>query len=147
RLGGARRPQRARLCVRGARRLGSRGTRGGAVRRNAEAIEEGVAIALAAARLQLKNRILVDTIVAGEDFALEAFATDAREVLVALADEQDDAASAMTTARVKAWGRHSDPHGTHDYRDRDVRNLRRRAKQYVGVAKRLRALAESDDDV
>ncbi|GGD46141.1 hypothetical protein GCM10010915_29280 [Microbacterium faecale] len=117
------------------------------MRRNAEAIEEGVAIALAAARLQLKNRILVDTIVAGEDFALEAFGVDAREVLIALADEQDGAASAMTTARVKAWGRHSDPHGTHDYRDRDVRNLRRRAKQYAGVAKRLRALAESDDDV
>lgn len=117
------------------------------MRRNAEAIEEGVAIALAAARLQVKNRILVDTIVDGDDFAPEVFGGDAREALMALAVEQDEAASAMSMLRVKAWGRHSDPHGTHDYRDRDVRNLRRRAKQYAGVAKRLRLLAESDDDV
>lgn len=117
------------------------------MRRNAEAIEEGVAIALAAARLRVKNRILVDTIVDGDDFAPEVFGGDAREVLLALADEQDAAASSMSMARVKAWGRHSDPHGTHDYRDRDVRNLRRRAKQYAGVAKQLRLLAESDDDV
>ncbi|WP_231916163.1 asparagine synthase [Microbacterium karelineae] len=106
-----------------------------------------MAIALAAARLQVKNRILVDTIVDGDDFAPEVFGGDAREALLNLADEQDEAASAMSMLRVKAWGRHSDPHGTHDYRDRDVRNLRRRAKQYTGVAKRLRLLAESDDDV
>ncbi|WP_111467174.1 asparagine synthase [Microbacterium suaedae] len=117
------------------------------MRRNAEAIEEGVAIALAAARLQVKNRILVDTIVDGDDFAPEVFGGDAREALMGLAAEQDEAASAMSMLRVKAWGRHSDPHGTHDYRDRDVRNLRRRAKQYAGVAKRLRLLAESEDDV
>ncbi|HLS93779.1 MAG TPA: asparagine synthase [Microbacterium sp.] len=117
------------------------------MRRNAEAIEEGVAIALAAARLQVKNRILVDTIADDDDFAPEVFGGDAREALLALADEQDQAASNMSMLRVKAWGRHSDPHGTHDYRDRDVRNLRRRAKQYAAVAKRLRLLAESDDDV
>lgn len=117
------------------------------MRRNAEAIEEGVAIALAAARLQVKNRILVDTIAEGDDFAVEVFGGDVREALLALADEQDAAAASMSMARVKAFGRHSDPHGTHDYRDRDVRNLRRRAKQYAGVAKKLRVLAESDADV
>lgn len=115
--------------------------------RNSDAVEEGVAIALAAVRLQVKNRILVDTIADGDDFAAEVFGGDAREALLALAQEQDDAASAMSKLRLKAWGRHSDPHGTHDYRDRDVRNLRRRAKQYAGVAKKLRQLAESDDDV
>ncbi|NHI16286.1 asparagine synthase [Microbacterium excoecariae] len=117
------------------------------MRRNAEAIEEGVAIALAAARLQVKNRILVDTIADGDDFAPEVFGGDAREALLGLAAEQDEAAASMSKLRLKAWGRHSDPHGTHDYRDRDVRNLRRRAKQYAGVAKRLRLLAESDDEV
>ncbi|WP_221586235.1 asparagine synthase [Microbacterium sp. G2-8] len=117
------------------------------MRRNAEAIEEGVAIALAAARLEVKNRILVETIADGDDFAPEVVGGDAREALLRLAAEQDDAAAAMSKLRLKAWGRHSDPHGTHDYRDRDVRNLRRRAKQYSGVAKKLRALAESDDAV
>ncbi|MCR2317529.1 hypothetical protein NSR99_23335, partial [Salmonella enterica] len=37
---------------------------------------------------------------------------------------------------------HSDPVGTHDYRDRDVRNLRRRAKQSLGVAQRLREMMD-----
>ena len=117
------------------------------MRRNADAVEEGVSIALAAVRLQVKNRILVDTIVDGDDFAHEVFGGDAREALLALAKEQDEAAAAMSKARAKAWGKHSDPHGTHDYRDRDVRNLRRRAKQYAGVAKKLRVIAEDDDQV
>lgn len=117
------------------------------MRRNADAVEEGVSIALAAVRLQVKNRILVDTIVDGDDFAREVFGGDAREALLALAAEQDEAAAAMSKARAKAWGKHSDPHGTHDYRDRDVRNLRRRAKQYSGVAKKLRVIAEDDEQV
>lgn len=115
--------------------------------RNADAVDEGVSIALAAVRLQVKNRILVDTIVDGDDFAREVFGGDAREALLALADEQDEAAAAMSKARAKAWGKHSDPHGTHDYRDRDVRNLRRRAKQYAGVAKKLRAIVANDDQI
>jgi len=117
------------------------------VRRNADAVEEGVSIALAAVRLQVKNRILVDTIVDGDDFAREVFGGDAREALLALAREQDEAAATMSKARAKAWGKHSDPHGTHDYRDRDVRNLRRRAKQYAGVAKKLRVIAEDDEQI
>ncbi|WP_261165370.1 asparagine synthase [Microbacterium sp. Marseille-Q6965] len=106
--------------------------------RNADAIAEGVAIALAAARLQVKNRILVSTISLGENFDPDHFAPVAREALSQLADEQEQVSESMTAARKRAWGRHSQPHGTHDYRDRDVRNLRRRAKQAAGVAKRLR---------
>ena len=44
--------------------------------------------------------------------------------------------------RKKAFGKFSDPDGTHDYRDRDMRNLRRRHKQYRGVSKALRRMAE-----
>ncbi|WP_036320034.1 hypothetical protein [Microbacterium indicum] len=117
------------------------------MKRNASAIEDGVAIALAAVRLQVKNRILVDTIAADDDFSPEVFSGDAREALVQLATEQENAAEAVGKLRAKAWGRHSDPHGTHDYRDRDVRNLRRRSKQYAGVAKRLREIAASDERV
>ena len=47
--------------------------------------------------------------------------------------------------RKRAHGRHSDPHGTHDYRDRDVRNLKRRAKQSAAVAERLREMAEDPE--
>ncbi|WP_345751365.1 asparagine synthase [Microbacterium rhizophilus] len=115
--------------------------------RNAEATEEGVAIALAAARLSVKNAILVGTISLGESFDPQHFVGTARATLIALADEQDAAADAMSRARKAAWGRHTQPHGTHDYRDRDVRNLRRRAKLYAGVAKALRAKAEDGNQL
>lgn len=113
--------------------------------RNADAIDEGVAIALAAARLSVKNTILVSTISLGESFDPQHFVGTARAALISLADEQEGAAAAVSRARKAAWGRHTEPHGTHDYRDRDVRNLRRRAKQYSGVAKALRAKAEDEE--
>ncbi|MGF3056105.1 asparagine synthase [Microbacterium sp. YY-01] len=115
--------------------------------RNADAIKEGVAIATSAARLVVKNQILVNTIAQGGTFDNERYAADARAALFALAEEQDDAAELTRQLRKRAHGRHSDPIGTHDYRDRDVRNLRRRAKQYSGVAQRLRALTENHEAV
>lgn len=113
--------------------------------RTADAIAEGVAIATAAARLSVKNHILVGTIAQGGVFDAEKYVGDAREALLAMAKEAEDAAELVTRLRKRARGRHSDPAGTHDYRDRDVRNLRRRAKQSVGVATRLKAMAEDRD--
>ena len=112
--------------------------------RNADAIEEGLSIASAAARLTVRNRILVDTIANDEPFDPERFALFARGVLLSLASEQQAAAERAKRQRKKAWGRFSDPDGTHDYRDRDVRNLRRRARQYEGVSQRLRHRAADD---
>jgi hypothetical protein len=66
----------------------------------------------------------------------------ARETLIALADEQDEAAALVKRQRKKAWGKFTDPDGTHDYRDRDTRNLRRRQRQYEGVAQSLRRMAD-----
>ncbi|REC98802.1 hypothetical protein DEU35_1915 [Microbacterium sp. AG157] len=115
--------------------------------RTKEAIAEGLSIATAAARLAVRNRILVDTIARGGQFDGEVFAEFARETLRSLADEQDQAAERVTHQRKRAWGRFSDSSGTHDYRDRDTRNLRRRAKQSRGVAKELRALADDPERV
>ncbi|MDZ8171686.1 asparagine synthase [Microbacterium xanthum] len=112
--------------------------------RNADAIAEGVSIAAAAARLTVRNRILVDTIARNEPFDPERVAPLARETLLALAAEQEAAAELTRKLRKKAWGKYSDPGSTHDYRDRDTRNLRRRQRQYTGVAKVLR---ERADDV
>jgi len=117
------------------------------VGRTKEAIAEGLSIATAAARLAVRNRILVDTIARGGHFDGEVFAELARETLRSLADEQDQAAERVTHQRKRAWGRFSDSSGTHDYRDRDTRNLRRRAKQSRGVAKELRALADDPERV
>lgn len=110
--------------------------------RTADAVAEGVAIATAAARLAVKNHILVGTIAEGGVFDIDKYIADAREALGAMASEAEDAAANVTTLRKRARGRHSDPHGTHDYRDRDVRNLRRRAKQSTGVGARLREIMQ-----
>jgi hypothetical protein len=110
--------------------------------KTADAIAEGVSIASAAARLALRNRILVETIAKDEPFDVTRFSPYAREILVSLADEQDEAAQLARRQRKKAWGKFTDPDGTHDYRDRDTRNLRKRHRQYVGVAKELRRMAE-----
>lgn len=113
--------------------------------RTADAIAEGVAIATAAARLAVKNHILVGTIAEDGVFDTDRYIDDAREALDAMAAEAEEAAANVTALRKRARGRHSDPHGTHDYRDRDVRNLRRRAKQSTGVAQRLREIMQDRD--
>lgn len=115
--------------------------------RNADAIAEGVSIADAAARLTVRNHILVETIAHDENFDMDAFASFARDTLVALAEEQEAAAELAQRLRKKAWGRYSDPDGTHDYRDRDTRNLRKRRRQYLGVAKALRRQAADEGAV
>ncbi|MFS0892740.1 asparagine synthase [Microbacterium sp. 179-I 3D3 NHS] len=115
--------------------------------RTADAIAEGVAIATAAARLAVKNHILVGTIAEGGVFDIDKYIDDAREALGAMADEAEEAAATVTALRKRARGRHSDPHGTHDYRDRDVRNLRRRAKQSTGVAVRLREIMQDREQL
>jgi len=117
------------------------------VGRTADAIAEGVAIATSAARLAVKNHILVGTIAEGGAFDTEKYVADAREALRAMAEESEAAEKTLTELRKRARGRHSDPVGTHDYRDRDVRNLRRRAKQSHGVATKLREMMEDPEQL
>ncbi|MFB8387152.1 asparagine synthase [Microbacterium sp. NPDC055910] len=112
-----------------------------------DAIAEGVSIAFAAARLVVRNHILVETIAHGAPFDVERFAPVARDALLSLATEQEAAADLAKQQRRRAWGKFTDPDGTHDYRDRDTRNLRKRHKQYVGVAKELRQRADDPDAV
>ncbi len=113
--------------------------------RTADAIAEGVAIATAAARLSVKNQILVGTIAGGGVFDIDKYSAQARDALLAMAQESEQAAELLTALRKKARGRHSDPSGTHDYRDRDVRNLKRRIKQSLGVAGKLREMTEDPE--
>lgn len=113
--------------------------------KSADAIAEGVAIATSAARLTVKNHILVGTIAQGGSFDVAKYMNDAHEALLALAAESEDAAELANKLRKRAHGRYSDPHGTHDYRDRDVRNLKKRAKQSSAVADRLREMADDPE--
>ncbi|HZU92245.1 MAG TPA: asparagine synthase [Microbacterium sp.] len=115
--------------------------------RTADAIAEGVAIATSAARLAVKNHILVGTIAEDGVFDTEKYIDDTREALRAMAEEAEQSEKALAELRRRARGRHSDPVGTHDYRDRDVRNLRRRAKQSHGVAAKLREMMENREEL
>ena len=115
--------------------------------RTSDAVAEGVSIASAAARLAVRNHILVETIAHDESFDTAQVVPFARETLIALAEEQEAAAALARRQRKRAWGKFTDSDGTHDYRDRDTRNLRKRHKQYLGVAKELRRVAEDPHSV
>ncbi|GAA3765170.1 hypothetical protein GCM10022240_16760 [Microbacterium kribbense] len=113
----------------------------------ADMVGEGVYVASAATRLTLKNTILVEILAHGEDFAVERFLPEARDVLLSLADEAQADAARVESERKRASRRHTDSYGTHDYRSRDVRNLRRRQRQSEQVAQVLRERAEDPEEL
>lgn len=107
-------------------------------------VSEGLYIAAAVTRLSLKNSILVHILAEGQDYDAERFIPDAREALLALADEADADAERTDLERRQASRKYTDSDGTHDYRRRDVRNLKRRRDQSRAVAAELRARAADD---
>lgn len=109
--------------------------------RSHEVVEEGLAIALAAAQLSLRNRIIVDTLARGQAFEADAVLPIARETLLALAAEQERAAALAQQLRRSAWSKVHGPLSTHDYGDRDLGNLSRRREHSQGVAAALREMA------
>ncbi len=115
--------------------------------RTRDVVAEGLYIASAATRLSLKNSILVHILAQGQDFDAERFVPHAREALLTLAVEAEDDAHRTETERKTARRRHTESDGTHDYRSRDVRNLRRRQKQSLHVAAELRARAENGEEL
>ncbi|WP_367640233.1 asparagine synthase [Microbacterium sp. SYP-A9085] len=115
--------------------------------RVADMVADGIYVASAATRLSLKNRILVETIAGGEDFDVGRFVPVARETLLGLAEEAEQDARRVEAARKRASRRHSDSIGTHDYRSRDVRNLRKRQRQSERVAEELRDRAEDPEEL
>jgi len=115
--------------------------------RTRDVVAEGLYIASAATRLSLKNTILVHILAEGEDFDADRYIPEARAALETLAAEAEEDAARTERERRRARSRHSDSDGTHDYRARDVRNLRRRVKQSLHVASELRARAEDEDEL
>jgi len=110
-------------------------------------IFEGIHIAEAALRMALKNRILVESIGEGHDFDPSSFIDEAREIMLGLAQEAHDSAARVAEQRKSAWGLHTKSRGTHDYRDRDTGNLRRRGREYKRVAKELERRAGDEAEL
>ena len=115
--------------------------------RTRDVVAEGLYIASAATRLSLKNRMLMHILAEGEGFDVERYVPEARQTLLELADEADADAARAERERKHARGRFTESDGTHDYRSRDVGNLRRRRKQSQHVARELRARAADDEEV
>lgn len=115
--------------------------------RTRDVVAEGLYIASAATRLSLKNRMLVHILADGEDFDIARYLPEAREALLTLAVEAEADAARTEKERKFARGRHSESDGTHDYRSRDVRNLRRRQKQSLHVAHELRLRADDEEEL
>ncbi|WP_448390207.1 asparagine synthase [Microbacterium aurum] len=115
--------------------------------RTRDVVAEGLYIASAATRLSLKNTILVHILAEGEDFDPDRYLDEARAALLTLAEEAEADAARTETERKAARRRHSDSDGTHDYRSRDTRNLRRRQKQSLHVASELRARADDEEEL
>jgi len=113
-------------------------------KRAEQAIDEGHLLADRAARLEVRNRIEVETIGRGRDFDPEEFRGDAVAVLRQLADEQDAVAKRLDIERRLASGRDGYAASEHDYQRSVRRNLRRRAKAARLLAAELRAYAADD---
>jgi len=116
-------------------------------RRAEQAIDEGHLLADRAARLEVRNRIEVETIGRGRDFDPEEFRGDAVAVLQQLADEQDAVAARLDVERRIASGRDGYAVSEHDYQRSDRRNLRRRARAARLIASELRQYAADDERV
>jgi len=128
-------------------RLAGRGRRGPApdsMPRLSDAVAEGLTIASAAVRLDVKNRILVDTLTAGADFDVERFVPVARSAVLAMAAEAQAEADRVEHERRRARRRISPSGGTHDYRYRDAENLALRRRQAERVAEGLRRRAADE---
>lgn len=115
--------------------------------RTRDVVAEGLYIASAATRLSLKNTILVHILAEGEDFDPDRYLDEARVALLTLAEEAEADAARTEAERKAARRRHSDSDGTHDYRSRDTRNLRRRQKQSLHVAHELRTRADDEEEL
>ncbi|GGA61959.1 hypothetical protein GCM10011490_10400 [Pseudoclavibacter endophyticus] len=125
-------------ATRGARVLGGRPT-------SEQSATDGMYIAVAATRLSLKNRILVEVLHGGQEYEAERFIGDARDALLRLADEAHGDAERLRDIMREIRGLGLRRRRRQGYRRDDVTNLRRRLEQAELVEQTLRARADDDD--
>lgn len=109
-------------------------------------IEEGVLVALSAARLALTNLLIVRSLRDGFDYDERRLRLLITAELLSLALEKENDAERARTAREQALERPGAAQSAGDYRSRDAKTLERRATVSAGLAARL-ALLATDPDV
>ena len=110
-----------------------------------ESFAEGLLVAESAARMDLKNRIIVRALRGDEPFDSARAAAEAREVLYELVRQTDEVAEWSAAEREAAAQRDGRAANEHDYRRADARNLRLREQVNAAVAKRLEELRGDDE--
>ncbi len=106
-----------------------------------DAADEGLGMALSAASMAIKNRILVSAITTDDSFDHDEYLVDAREVLGQLAKESLAGAELAKRERKNAEKLRGRPLHQHDYRQVDVDKLTLRIDAGREIARRLRAIA------
>ena len=104
-----------------------------------DAAGEGFAMAEQAAVMALKNRILVTAHVSQDQFDLKRYERELRDILTALAKEQEAAVALVRKERAVASTLRGRPVHQHDYRQIDLEKLRLRERSSAIIAERIRA--------
>jgi hypothetical protein len=102
-----------------------------------ESFAEGLLVAESAARMALKNRIIVRALRGDEPFDPDRAAAAAREVLYELVQEMNQVAEWSAAERESAALREGRSAHQHDYHRADAWNLRLRERINAAVSKRL----------
>lgn len=110
-----------------------------------EMVSEGEMLAEYAARMALKNRIIITVLTEGGPYTAKRFIEPAKEVLAELGEASRESARLAEEALESAVGRRGVGEHQHDYRSADTANLRRRAKVNVSVADRIWAMRDDPD--
>lgn len=108
------------------------------------AVSEGIMLAEYAARLRLRNAIIIGAVGEAVDYDPRRYMVEARAAVSSLAAEADAAADRLAGERREAESLSGRAGHAHDYRAGDVLNLTRRESVSRALAKRLREFRDDD---
>lgn len=107
----------------------------------ADMVDEGMLMAEAAARMSLRNLLIVEAL-RGDGYDEQTANDAARDALIELAQQAQATAHRTADTRERAERREGRATHQHDYRRSDSSNLIRRARVYDEIAHRLRVTAD-----
>ncbi|MEO6532695.1 MAG: hypothetical protein ABIO06_03860 [Pseudolysinimonas sp.] len=108
-------------------------------------IEDGVLVALAAVRLAVTNRLIVRSLRDGQDYNAERLRQRVATEILKLAAEKEKDAERIRKILETVADKPGAADDASDFRARDAKTLKRRAKVSSGLAERLAELATDPD--
>jgi len=110
-------------------------------------IEDGVLVSLSAARLAVTNRLIVRSLRDGQDYDEQRLRLRVTTEIQKLAAEKEKDAKRIRKVLETVAGKPGAAAGPDDFRSRDTKTLKRRAKVSEGLSERLTELATDPDTV